>query len=186
MLYKRDYLLGLTDEEKKEFKEVTGRDFYIKSNCIKDGGKIDMVVAKSISRFARYTLDTLKYVRMLKEKGIAVFFEDENINTLTMDGELLLGKTFTVDPISKRRLENLGEEDKFYIRDHHKPIISEEIFEEAQKILAKRNTNRNVYQEGQKRNKFSRKYAFSCMIKCGFCGGTFLVLFAAVSIIRVF
>ena len=32
MLYKRDYLLGLTDEEKKEFKEVTGRDFYIKSN----------------------------------------------------------------------------------------------------------------------------------------------------------
>lgn len=65
-----------------------------------------------------------------------------------------------------------GEEDKFYIRDHHEPIISEEIFEEAQKILAKRNTNRNVHQEGQKRNKFSRKYAFSCMIKCGFCGGT--------------
>ena len=87
-------------------------------------------------------------------------------------GDLLLGKTFTVDPISKRRLENLGEEDKFYIRDHHKPIISEEIFEEAQKILAKRNTNRNTHQEGQKRNKFSRKYAFSCMIKCGFCGGT--------------
>lgn len=66
-------------------------------------------------------------------------------------GDLLLGKTFTVDPISKRRLENFGEEDKFYIRDHHEPIISEEIFEEAQKILAKRNTNRNVHQEGQKR-----------------------------------
>ena len=49
-----------------------------------------MVVTKSISRFARNTLDTLKYVRMLKEKGIAVFFEEENINTLTMDGELLL------------------------------------------------------------------------------------------------
>lgn len=52
-------------------------------------------------------------------------------------GDLLLGKTFTVDPISKRRLENFGEEDKFYIRDHHEAIISEEIFEEAQKILAK-------------------------------------------------
>lgn len=87
-------------------------------------------------------------------------------------GDLLLGKTFTVDPISKRRLENFGEEDKFYIRDHHEAIISEEIFEEAQKILAKRNVNRGVHQEGQKRNKFSRKYAFSCMIKCGFCGGT--------------
>ncbi|WP_331679249.1 recombinase family protein [[Ruminococcus] torques] len=53
-------------------------------------------------------------------------------------GDLLLGKTFTVDPISKRRLENFGEEDKFYIRDHHEAIISEEIFEEAQKILAKK------------------------------------------------
>ena len=52
-------------------------------------------------------------------------------------GDLLLGKTFTVDPISKRRLENFGEEDKFYIRDHHEAIISEEIFEEAQKIKKK-------------------------------------------------
>ena len=71
-------------------------------------------------------------------------------------GDLLLGKTFTVDTISKRRLEKFGEEDKFYIRDHHEAIISEEIFEEAQKILAKRNVNRGVHQEGQKRNKFSR------------------------------
>ena len=38
-------------------------------------GKIDMVIAKSLPRFARNTLDTLKYVRMLKEKGIAVYFE---------------------------------------------------------------------------------------------------------------
>ena len=49
-----------------------------------------MVITKSISRFARNTLDTLKYVRTLKEKNIAVFFEDEKINTLSMDGELLL------------------------------------------------------------------------------------------------
>lgn len=265
--------------------QVTKREDFQRmiNDCM--NGDIDMVITKSISRFARNTLDTLKYVRMLKEKGIAVFFEDENINTLTMDGELLLvvlssvaqqevenissnvkkglkmkmqrgelvgfqgclgydyhkdtksisvnekeaeivryifnryiegagctvianelenlgyktkygssrwvqstvigiiknekykgdlllGKTFTVDPISKRRLENFGEEDKFYIRDHHEAIISEEMFEEAQKILAKRNVNRGVHQEGQKRNKFSRKYAFSCMIKCGFCGGT--------------
>lgn len=57
-------------------------------------------------------------------------------------GDLLLGKTFTVDPISKRRLENFGEEDKFYIRNHHEPIISEEVFEKAQEILARRNVNR--------------------------------------------
>lgn len=59
---------------------------------IKDAvdGKIDMIITKSISRFARNTLDTLKYVRLLKEKNVAIFFEKENINTLTMNGEMLL------------------------------------------------------------------------------------------------
>lgn len=52
--------------------------------------KFDLVLTKSISRFARNTLDTLKYVRLLKEKNIAILFEEENINTLEMSGELLL------------------------------------------------------------------------------------------------
>ena len=42
-------------------------------------GDVDMVITKSISRFARNTLDTLKYVRMLKDKGVAVFFEERAI-----------------------------------------------------------------------------------------------------------
>lgn len=53
-------------------------------------GKIDMVITKSISRFARNTIDCLKYVRQLKEKNIAIIFEKENINTLEASGELLL------------------------------------------------------------------------------------------------
>jgi len=53
-------------------------------------GKIDLIITKSISRFARNTLDTLKYVRLLKEKNVAIMFEKENINTLTMNGEMLL------------------------------------------------------------------------------------------------
>ena len=265
--------------------QVTRRENFqlMVNNCM--NGEIDMVITKSISRFARNTLDTLKYVRMLKEKNIAVYFEDEKINTLTMDGELLLvvlssvaqqevenisanvkkglkmkmkrgelvgfqgclgydyhtddktitvnqqeaeivryiftryiegagcmvigkelenlgyrtkrnstqwaestitgiirnekykgdilmGKTFTVDPISKRRLNNFGEEDKFYIKEHHEPIISEEIFEKAQEILRRRSRARNCHFEGRKREKFSRQYAFSCMLECGFCGGT--------------
>lgn len=40
-------------------------------------GKIDMIITKSISRFARNTLDTLKYVRQLKEKSVAVFFHED-------------------------------------------------------------------------------------------------------------
>lgn len=53
-------------------------------------GKIDLILTKSISRFARNTVDTLENVRKLKEKGIGVIFEEENINTLEMAGELLL------------------------------------------------------------------------------------------------
>jgi DNA invertase Pin-like site-specific DNA recombinase len=256
-------------------------------NMIRDAldDKIDLIVTKSISRFARNTLDTLKYVRMLKERNVAVLFEKENINTLTMNGEMLLvilsslaqqesesisanvkmglkmkmkrgelvgfhgclgydydpesktltvnkeeakvvkyifrryvegagsyiiakelmqlgyktnkgntswststvggilknekykgdlmlGKTFTVDPITHRRLMNFGEEDKFYMEDHHEPIISKEVFEEAQRIRAKR-SGKKSRENGTKREKYSRKYAFSSMMKCGFCGSTF-------------
>lgn len=266
--------------------QVTKREDFQRmiNDCM--NGEIDMLITKSISRFARNTLDTLKYVRMLKEKNIAVYFEDEKINTLTMDGELLLvvlssvaqqevenisanvkkglkmkmkrgelvgfqgclgydyhpedksitvneeeaeivryifnryiegaggsvigqelenlgyltkygnstwvpttvlgiiknekykgdillGKTFTVDPISKRRLENMGEEDQFYIRNHHEPIVSEEVFDKAQEILNRRSKNRGKIGDGNsKREKYSRKYAFSCLLECGFCGGT--------------
>lgn len=52
--------------------------------------KIDLILTKSISRFARNTVDCLKYVRVLKELGIGIYFEKENINTLDMDTELIL------------------------------------------------------------------------------------------------
>ena len=68
-------------------------------------GEIDMVVTKSISRFARNTLDTLKYVRLLKGKNVAVFFEEENINTLTMDGELLL---VILSSVAQQEVENIS------------------------------------------------------------------------------
>lgn len=53
-------------------------------------GKIDMIITKSISRFARNTLDCLNFVRLLKDLGIGVIFEKENINTLDSKGEVLL------------------------------------------------------------------------------------------------
>ena len=74
---------------------ISGTQDYKRSNfmrMIQDSlnGKIDLILTKSISRFARNTLDTLKYVRMLKVKNVAILFEEENINTLEMAGELLL------------------------------------------------------------------------------------------------
>ena len=53
-------------------------------------GKIDLIITKSVSRFARNTVDSLTTVRMLKEKGVEVFFEKENICTLDSKGELLI------------------------------------------------------------------------------------------------
>lgn len=53
-------------------------------------GNIDMIITKSISRFARNTLDCLKYIRELKDLNIPVFFEKEAINTMDSKGEVLL------------------------------------------------------------------------------------------------
>ena len=53
-------------------------------------GKIDLIVTKSVSRFARNTVDSLTTVRKLKEKGVEVYFEKENIYTLDSKGELLI------------------------------------------------------------------------------------------------
>ena len=53
-------------------------------------GKINLILTKSISRFARNTLDTINYTRMLRAMGIGIYFEKENINTLDMDSEMLI------------------------------------------------------------------------------------------------
>jgi DNA invertase Pin-like site-specific DNA recombinase len=59
---------------------------------IKDGkaGKFDLIITKEISRFARDTLDSIKYTRELLDCGVGVFFQSDNINTLTPDAELRL------------------------------------------------------------------------------------------------
>jgi len=70
-----------TTDNRTEFKRLI-------ADC--ESGKIDIVLTKSISRFARNTLDLLETVRRLKELGIEVRFEKENINSLSGDGELML------------------------------------------------------------------------------------------------
>lgn len=256
-------------------------------NMIDDcmNGLVDVILTKSISRFSRNLVDTLQYVRMLKDKGVAIIFEKENINTLSMEsemalallstlaqneveslsantkmglkmkmkrgellgfngclgydyhqedkslsmneeeadivrwifnrynqgygaytiakdltrlgkknkkgivkwtdsgirgiisnekykGDLLLGKTFTVDPLTKRRLDNMGEEDQFYIKNHHEAIVSEEEWNMAQEIRKSRYGKNTSIIEGT-REKQSRKFAFSSMCECAYCGTKF-------------
>lgn len=248
-------------------------------------GKIDIIMTKSISRFARNTIDTLHYVRKLKEKNVAVIFEEEHINTLAMEGELLLtilssvaqqevsntsahvkkglkmklergeligfngcigfnydpikkqitvnedeakivryifnryadgfgasvickelesmniktrrghdkwsttvitgiirnekyvgdclfGKTYTVDPIEKKRVPNKGQYDMVYMENHHEAIVDKETFRKANEYLDARSRGRKQQFEGPFLD-FKGKFAFSKKIRCGFCGATY-------------
>ncbi len=69
---------------------TTGRDEFrrLVQDC--ENGKIDMVITKSVSRFARNTVDLLETVRHLRDLNIEVYFEEENLSTLSGDGELML------------------------------------------------------------------------------------------------
>lgn len=76
------------DEAKTGTKETREGLGQLVSDC--RDGKIDMVLTKSISRFARNTVTLLQTVRMCKEWGVDVFFEEQNIHTMSGDGELMM------------------------------------------------------------------------------------------------
>ncbi len=80
-IYADDGISGTNTKKREEFNRMI-------EAC--KAGEIDMIITKSISRFARNTLDCLKYIRMLKDKNIPVFFEKESINTMDAKGEVLL------------------------------------------------------------------------------------------------
>jgi DNA invertase Pin-like site-specific DNA recombinase len=67
-------------------------------------GKIDLVVTKEVSRFARNTVDTLNYTRLLKSMGVGVLFLSDNINTLDNDGELRLSIMATLAQEESRKI----------------------------------------------------------------------------------
>ena len=80
-IFADDGISGTNTKKREEFNRMI-------DECM--AGNIDMIITKSISRFARNTLDCLKYIRQLKEKNIPVYFEKENINTMDSKGEVLL------------------------------------------------------------------------------------------------
>lgn len=80
-VYADDFISGTNTVKRDEFKRML-------ADC--EEGKIDIILTKSISRFARNTVDLLETVRHLKAKGIEVRFEKENINSMSGDGELML------------------------------------------------------------------------------------------------
>ena len=75
--------VGIYADEAKSGTQVKRRDEF--NRMIKDceAGKIDLIITKSVTRFARNTVDSIEAIRKLKLLGIGVFFERENINTLS-------------------------------------------------------------------------------------------------------
>ena len=80
-VYADEGISGTSTEKRAEFQRML-------ADC--EAGHIDIVLTKSISRFARNTVDLLNTVRHLRELGIEVRFEKENINSLSGDGEVML------------------------------------------------------------------------------------------------
>ena len=81
---------GIYADEARSGTKLQKRDEFLRMMRDSETGKIDMIITKSITRFARNTVDSIKAIRSLKLLGIAVFFEKENINTLSESSELLL------------------------------------------------------------------------------------------------
>lgn len=123
--------------------------------------------------YGTYTIaNKLEALGKVNKKG-EVKWTDSGIRGIIKNekykGDLLLQKTITTDPISKRRIENFGEEEQYYVRDHHEPIVSREVWEQAKEIRLSRNRKTDKKADG-KREKYTKKYALSSMCECGFCG----------------
>ena len=80
-IYTDDGISGTNTKKREGFNKMI-------DDC--KAGKIDLVITKSISRFARNTVDCLKYIRLLKEKGVEIKFEKENIRTFDSRGEIMI------------------------------------------------------------------------------------------------
>ena len=92
-------------------------------------GEIDLIITKSISRFARNTVTVLKVARELKELGVGVFFEEQNINTLSGDGEMMLA---VLASFAQEESRSMSENNKWTIK---KKIEQGEIIINTERFL---------------------------------------------------
>ena len=83
-----EYVGVYTDEAKTGTKDSREGFQRLLADC--KNGKVNHIITKSVSRFARNTVTLLETARELKNMGISVYFEEQNINTMTADGELML------------------------------------------------------------------------------------------------
>lgn len=138
-----------------------------------EGAKIVRLI---FHKFVNEGKGTHIIARELREEDIRPMRVKEWQNTVILRiirnekycGDLVQKKTYTPDFLSHEKKYNRGQEEFVIIKDHHEPIISRELFEEANRIL----DERSLSQEGKA--KHSNRYPFSGKIKCGCCGSSYV------------
>lgn len=134
------------------------------------------VVRLIFHKFVKEGKGTHVIARELREAGINPMRVKEWSNTVILRairnekycGDLVQKKTYTPDYLSHEKKYNRGQEEFVIIKDHHEPIISRELFEEANRIL----DAKSLSQEGKA--KHSNRYPFSGKLKCGRCGASYV------------
>lgn len=169
MKMKRGELMG--------FNGCLGYDYHPEDKTITvneaEAETVRLIFELYLQGYGTYTIaKRLEALGKVNKKGV-VKWMDSGVRGIIKNekykGDLLLQKTITTDPISKRRIENFGEEEQYYVHDHHEPIVSREVWEQAKEIRLPRNHPSDTKADG-KREKYTKKYAFSSMCECGFCG----------------
>lgn len=161
-------LSGGSTKKRKEFNRMMQK-------C--RAGRIDMIIVKSVSRFARNTLDSISWARRLKKLGIGIIFENEGVNTMEMDDEILLAifaglAQAESESLTKQSKKNNGELPQYYITNNHPAIIDRDIFQKVQEEIARRGCKRKVQSKSARteQSKYSGKYALNEILVCGECG----------------
>lgn len=134
------------------------------------------IVRLIFHKFVNEGKGTHVIARELREEGIKPMRVKEWQNTVILRvirnekycGDLVQKKTYTPDYLSHEKKYNRGQEEFVIIKDHHEPIISRELFEEANRIL----DAKSLSPEGKA--KHSNRYPFSGKLKCGRCGASYV------------
>lgn len=103
--------------DRKSGKAARSRKGFKEMICMATSGGTDLIITKSISRFARNLLETLNIIRKLRELGIGVYFEKEDIDSLDSKSDLLLSLYATV---AESELTSMGENVRWAARKRYK------------------------------------------------------------------
>lgn len=148
-------------------------------------GNIDLIITKSISRFARNTVTVLKYVRELKNLGVGIFFELQNINTLSNEGELMLT---ILAAFAQAESEGASENAKMTYRRKFKQgnplininrILGYDLDEYGDLVINREQAEIvmlifDMDKYGLRMmGRYTDEQPFSCKVICGTCGGIY-------------